>query len=105
MIEEIESVGHEQLHAVESLLTQAFLHDLKAEAWPLARDVENWRAAARLFRRQAKRRFTESMRQRLDIPGLYADALAGLPETMDGQEPVPVPQECPVTLDDLLSEA
>ena len=76
VIEEIESVGREQLHAVESLLTQAFLHDQKAEAWPLARDVDNWRAEARLFRRQAKRRFTESMRQRLDIPGLYADALA-----------------------------
>ena len=104
VIEEIESVGREQLHAVESLLTQAFLHDLKAEAWPLARDVEKWRADARLFRRQAKRRFTESMRQRLDIPGLYADALAGLPEKMDGQEPLSVPQECPVTLDDLLSE-
>jgi hypothetical protein len=28
--------GRLQVHAVESLLTQAFLHYLKAEAWPLA---------------------------------------------------------------------
>ncbi|MGH9485628.1 MAG: DUF29 family protein, partial [Terriglobales bacterium] len=34
IVEEIESVGREQLHAVESLLTQAMLHLLKAEAWP-----------------------------------------------------------------------
>jgi hypothetical protein len=32
--EEIESVGNEPLHAVESFLVQALLHDLEAEAWP-----------------------------------------------------------------------
>ena len=102
--EEIEDVGRSQLNAVESLLTQAVLHDLKAQAWPLSRDVENWRAEARLFRRQARRRFPESMRQKIDLAGLYADALAGLPATMDGQAPMPVPETCPVTLDGLLSE-
>ena len=85
VVEEIESVGRSDLNAVESWLMQAFVHDLKAEAWPLSRDVPHWRAEARLFRRQAKRRFTESMRQRIDIAGLYADALAGLPDKMDDQ--------------------
>lgn len=32
--EEIESVGRSELHAMESLLFQALLHRLKAEAWP-----------------------------------------------------------------------
>jgi hypothetical protein len=104
VVEEIESVGRSDLNAVESWLMQAFVHDLKAEAWPLLRDVPHWRAEARLFRRQAKRRFTESMRQRIDIAGLYADALAGLPDKMDNQEPLPVPHVCPVTLDELLAE-
>ena len=104
VIEEIESVGNEQLHAVESLLLQSFLHTLKAEAWPVSRDAPHWRAEARLFRRQARRRFAPSMRQRIDLAGLYADALAGLPETIDGQPPLPVPAECPVTLDALLGE-
>lgn len=104
VIEEIESVGNEQLHAVESLLVQALLHDLKAEAWPLSRDVPHWRAEARLFRRQARRRFAPSMRQKLDLVGLYGDALAGLPDTLDGQAPLPVPAECPVTLDELLAD-
>jgi hypothetical protein len=36
IIEEIESVGQSQVDAFESWWFQAFLHDLKAEAWPLA---------------------------------------------------------------------
>jgi Domain of unknown function DUF29 len=44
--EEIESVGNEQRHAVQSLLRQALVHMLKAEAWPLSRDAPAWRAAA-----------------------------------------------------------
>jgi hypothetical protein len=105
IVEEIESVGRSDLHAVESWLTQAFLHDLKAEAWPQSREVPHWRAEARLFRRQARRRFTESMRQRIDIAGLYADALAGVPESMDGLAPMPLSATCPATLDQVLTAA
>src|SRR5258707_8138020 len=76
--EESEDVGRSQLNAVESPLTQALLHRLKAEAWPLTGDAPNWRAEARLFRRRAQRRFVPSMMQRIDLAGLYADALAGL---------------------------
>jgi hypothetical protein len=101
--EEIEDVGSNRLHAVESLLVQALRHTLKAEAWPLSRDVPTWRADAIDSRRQARRRFVASMRQRIDIASLYADALAAMPESMDGQPPFPVAQTCPVTLDELLS--
>jgi Ser-tRNA(Ala) deacylase AlaX len=101
--EEIEDVGRSQLHAVEHLLTQALRHMLKAEAWPLHRDAPSWRADAIDFRRQARRRFVPSMRQKIDVASLYADALAAMPETVDGQPPLPVPQECPM-LDELLSD-
>jgi hypothetical protein len=101
--EEIESVGSEQRHAVESLLLQALLHRLKIEAWPLSRDVPHWRSEARLFRAQARRRFVPSMRQRIDVAGLYQDALRALPETMDDLPPLPVPEVCPATLDELLA--
>jgi len=104
IIEEIESVGNEQLHAVESLLIQAFAHMLKAEAWPQSREVPHWQAEARGFRRQARRRFAPSMRQKIDLAGLYDDALVMLPDTMDGQPPLPVPAVCPVTLDALLAD-
>ena len=104
IIEEIESVGRSQVDAVESLWTLAFLHDLKVAAWPLSRDVPHWKGEARLFRRQARRKFTPSMRSKINVAELYSDALAGLPETMDGQAPLPVDPTCPVTLDELLQE-
>lgn len=103
IIEEIESVGLSELRAVESLLTMALLHDLKCEAWPLVSYVPHWRAEARGFRIQAMRRFAPSMRQRLDVDQMYGDALKQMPETVDGQQPLPVPEACPVTLDELLS--
>ena len=104
IIEEIESVGRSEFHAVESLLTMALLHDLKCEAWPLVSYVPHWRAEARGFRIQAIRRYAPSMRQRLNIDRMYGDALNQMPDIIDGLQPLPVPQTCPVTLDELLQE-
>ena len=104
IIEEVESVGLNELHAVESLLLQALIHMLKAEAWPLSPAVAAWQAEARTFRRQARRRFSPSMSQLIDLAGLYADALAGLPESIDGQSPRPVLNVCQYTVEELLAE-
>jgi hypothetical protein len=99
--EEIEDVGRSELHRVESLLVQALRHMLKAEAWPLSRDAPSWRADAIDFRQQARRRFAPSMRPKIDVASLYADARRALPETMDGLPPLPNQSEIP-TLDELL---
>lgn len=104
IIEEIEAVGQSQVDAVESWLYQALLHMLKAEAWPLSDAVPHWQAEARSFRVQARRRYRASMAQKIDLPGLYADALYALPETIDGVPPLPLSNTCEVTLDDLLSQ-
>ena len=104
VIEEIESVGREQLHAVESLLVQALAHMLKAQAWPRSLAAPGWRAEAIRFRGDAADRFAPSMRQRINLERLYRRALRATPETIDGQPPLPVPGQCPVTLDALLSE-
>ena len=104
IIEEIEDVGRSELRSVELLLVQALRHMLKAEAWPHSRDAPNWRADAVDFRRQARRRFVPSMRQHIELVELYGDALAALPETQDGQPPLPVPDHCPLTLEQLLGE-
>jgi hypothetical protein len=101
--EEIEDVGRSELRSCRSLLRQALRHMLKAEAWPLFRDAPNWRADAIDFRRQARDAFTPSMRQKIDIAQLYADALAAMPEAMDGVPPMPIQTEVP-TLDELLSD-
>jgi hypothetical protein len=102
--EEIGDVGRSELRSCRSLLRQALRHMLKAEAWPLSRDAPTWRADAIDFRRQARDAFTPTVRQKIDVADLYADALAAMPETMDGQPPLPLPDVCPVTLDELLGE-
>jgi Domain of unknown function DUF29 len=103
--EEIVDVGRSELRAVASHLVQALLHDLKAEAWPLSREVPHWRAEARGHRDDARAAFTRSMAQReeLEVAELYRRALHRMPEMIDGVPPLPVPQVCPVTLDELLA--
>jgi hypothetical protein len=102
--EEVESVGRSQLSTVQSLLRQALIHMLKAEAWPLSREVPHWRAEVRRFRDDAAEAFTPSMRQRINLARLYIQAMRATPETIDGQPPLPMPEVCPVTLDELLSD-
>ena len=104
IIEEIESVGNSELRSVESFLVQALLHMLKAEAWPLSRDAPHWRGEARRFRDDAASRFAPSMRQRISLAHIYRRALRAMPETVYDLPPQPVPETCPVTLDELLSE-
>jgi Domain of unknown function DUF29 len=104
IVEEIEDVGRSERNSVESHLVQALLHDLKAEAWPLSLAVPHWRAEARGHRDDARRRFSPAMAQRIDVAKLYREALHRMPETMDGIPPLPVPDVCPVTLGELLSD-
>jgi len=103
IIEEIESVGRSQLNAVRSLLRQALIHDLKCKAWPLVFYVPHWKAEALRFRADAADAFSPSMRQHIDVAQLYKSAVRLLPESIDGQPPLPVPDTCLATLDELLS--
>lgn len=102
VIEEIESVGRSELNAVRSLLVQAMRHNLKCEAWSLASAVPQWRAEARAALGDAADAFAPSMRQHIDMAVPYRRALRGLPESIDGQPPLPVPDACLATLDELL---
>src|ERR1700712_3572769 len=61
--EEIEDVGSNRLHAVESLLPRGWRHILRAKGCPLSMEAPPGRADAIDFRRQARRRFVPSMRQ------------------------------------------
>jgi hypothetical protein len=103
IIEEVADVGRNSLRACRPLLLQALLHDLKAEAWPQSREVPHWRSEARVARINAADAYAPSMRQRIDVPDLYAKARHAMPETIDGQPPLPVPEIYEVTLDELLS--
>ncbi len=102
--EEIESVGRSELRACGSLLMQALLHQLKILAWPNSTAVPGWEEELIRFRQEAADDYAPSMRQHLDLDRLYRRALLRLPKQIDGQPPLPVPQTCPVTLDELLSD-
>ncbi len=58
----------------------------------------------RCARLRATWRFVPSIRDRINLAKLYRHALRALPETVDGQAPLPVSETCPVTLDELLSD-
>jgi Domain of unknown function DUF29 len=102
--EEIESVGREQLHAVESLLRQAIIHRLKVIAWPQSDAVIGWQDEELHFRQDALDRYTPAMRQRIDLARIYRRALQRVPKQIDGRPPQTLPDACPWTLDDLLSD-
>ena len=102
IIEEVESVGRDRFRAVRSALVQALLSDLKCAAWPQADAVPQWAADGRVFRGDAADECTAFMRMRIDLADLYRRALSRMPDSFDGQPPLPVPDACPVTLDELL---
>jgi hypothetical protein len=104
--EEIEDMGNNVVRGVASHLVQAILHDLKAEAWPLSREVSHWRAEARGHRDDAREAYAPSMKDRpeLDMSKLYRRALRRMPDLIDDLPPLPVPDVCPVTLDEMLSD-
>ena len=105
IIEEIECVGRSEVKGVRSALLQYLLHDLKAKAWPDSAYVEHWRTEATHALNDARDDFLASMRGKIDLAAIYRRAVRELPRVIDGQLPLPVPAECPVTLDELLAQS
>lgn len=104
VIEEVQDVGLSELRACQSLLQQAITHLLKLRAWPGSRASAHWRDEAGAFLDDAGRRFTASMRQRIDLDDLYATALRrARAATDDTGAPGALPDLCPFTLKDLLA--
>ena len=89
------------MHRVESLLEQAVIHLLKAYAFPASLSARKWRAGAKNFLAQTRRSFTLSMRQRIGIDGIFADAL-DIVQTQYKQQSPTLPIDCPFAVDDLL---
>ena len=102
LIDEVASLGRSETAAVASLLLRALEHLVKAAAWPANR---HWQAKARVFLRDAARRFAPSMARQIDVEAIYADVsdLPGLIGALDGKGPRPLRAECPFTLDQLLA--
>jgi hypothetical protein len=103
LIEEVEGLGRSETRAVSSLLVRALEHLLKTAAWPESASAPGWRHEAGVFLRDAKRGWTPSMDQQLELPALYTDALANVRGLAYREGPPgPLPEDCPFTLRDLL---
>lgn len=74
VIDEMETVGRSELHACESLVVQAMVHLLKVHAEPGSEAVPHWRAEVLTFLAGVRRRFTPSMRQKVNLQALYDEA-------------------------------
>jgi hypothetical protein len=104
IIEEVQEVGLSELRAVMSLLQQAMTHLLKLRAWPASKAAGHWRDEAGVFLDDAERRFTPSMRQRIDLAELYVKALRrARTATDESGQARPLPDNCPFDLDALLA--
>ena len=105
VVEEIEDVGLSQLNAVESFLRLVIVHLLKIHGWPDSPTVGHWRGEVISFQRDLAKRFAPSMRQKLDLADIY-DVAREQTEVAnyDGHPPLPPPETCPFTLDQLLHE-
>jgi hypothetical protein len=99
--EEIEDVGLSELHSVESFLNLILVQLLKLHAWPNSDACAHWRGEIVAFRNNANRRFAPSMRQRIDVGALHAEAVEQLRAIDPG---VQLPALNPFSLDDLLKQ-
>jgi hypothetical protein len=91
------------IHLCRSLLRRALSNMLKAGTWPEHRDAPVWRADAISARQEARDVYAPSMHDGIDVQQLYEQAHRELPMTMDGLDPLPIPDACPMTLEELLA--
>ena len=104
VIEEVRDVGLSELRACRSLLRQALIHLLKLHAEPDSPTATHWRGEVVGFLVDARDAFAPSMRQRIDLAKLHAEALDRIRAGMEPEdEPRSLPEACPFTLDELLN--
>src|ERR1700722_4013892 len=105
VVEEIEDVGLSHLNAVQSYLRVMLVHLLKVHSWPESPSVGHWRGEIVSFQADAAQRFAPSMRQKINPHRLYRLAREQVSvASYDGRQPLPSPETCPFSLDQLLTE-
>jgi hypothetical protein len=104
--EEVESVGRSELAAVESQIQNILVHLIKLAVLLKARSAPHWRSETFAFHAELMRRYTPSMRQRIDIQEIWtiARTQALLLLSAPGDEGELLPVRSPFSVDDLLVE-
>jgi len=105
--EEIESVGRSELAAVESYLELIFVHLIRLLVEPDSASVRHWRSEIAAFHANARRRYSPSMRQRIDVNALWRSAREQSMLAYEGPQQEHVAAlsiEAPFTIDELVAE-
>ena len=101
LIEELEDLGNEKRHAVESLVEQIIRHLLLIEFWHSERkqNLNHWQAEVISFRTQLRKRLTNNLRHHLarNFESIYQDALKYVRAKAGFKVEFPV--NCPYTLE------
>jgi hypothetical protein len=94
ILEEIESVGREELRAVTSALKIGMQHKLYLLGWSNSTSAQHGPIEARVHFAQAQEDFRESMRQNIDLARIYRLALLALERHMldEGPSAPPLPK-------------
>ena len=80
------------------------VHLLKLHGWSDLSACRHWRGEIVAFQTHAARRFSPSMRRRIDVDALYARAVRQVEQlALAGRPGRTPPSPCPVTLDQLLN--
>lgn len=104
--EEIEDVGGAELRSVESFLRRVLEHAIKLASAPGSPAGAGWLGEMLTWQRDALAHYTPGMHQKIDLQRVWrlavSDARAKL--RMHGEERLPLPRECPIDLQTLLTE-
>ena len=107
VIEEVEDLGSEKRHAVESLLQNALAHALKVLAEPQSLSGEQWRKEVGNYLSQAKTEYKTSMRRSVDVDQLWRRAMKSAENALRDDltlRPLRLSHQCPFSIDELTSE-
>ena len=104
LAEEIEDMGRAEIKEISSLLRQTLVHLVKIAFDPEAASVAHWVGEASGFQGDAVLAFSPGLRQRLDLPKIWSVAKRNATDSLTeyGVAVPPLPDECPLSLDQLL---
>jgi hypothetical protein len=105
--EEIEDVGTAELNSVRSFLHNMLVHLMKLSSSPSSEPVGHWTEEVTRFRIELLRRYSRSMRQKIELQDAWElarqEAEVGLRrygEQLSGE----LPAECPFELEELATK-
>jgi hypothetical protein len=105
LAEEIADLGRSEIRETSSLLRQVLVHLIKLAAQPHSEPADHWIEEILAFQGDAVLACTPGIRQRIDIPLIWRLAENGATRLLERQgiNLDNLPDECPFSLEELLS--